>query len=109
MAKTPFNFIANFKANPGRESDLQRVLSAMVAPTRAEEGCVNYDLHQHKDDPSRFVLYEGWKSPEALDLHMGLPHFKTMLRDLDGIVAEHDEGGRPFRAIALTMVSERAE
>ncbi len=107
MARTPFNFIANFKANPGREADLERILTAMVAPTRAEEGCVNYDLHVHVDDPSRFVLYEGWSSPQALDLHMTLPHFQTMLKELDGVVAERDSQGRPFNATALTMVSEK--
>ena len=108
MAKTPFNFVAYFRAKPGREDDLARILSDMVAPTRAEQGCVNYDLHQHQDDPSRFVLYEGWKSPEALDQHMTLPHFKTMLAALEDVVAERDEQGRPFRSIALTMISERA-
>jgi hypothetical protein len=66
MARTPFNFIANFKANPGREGDLQRILTAMVAPTRAEEGCVNYDLHVHVDDPSRFTLYEAGRVQRRL-------------------------------------------
>ena len=106
MARTPFNFIANFKANPGRETDLERILTAMVAPTRAEEGCVNYDLHVHADDPTRYVLYEGWSSPQALDLHMTLPHFQKMLEELDGVVAERDPQGRPFKATALTMVSD---
>ncbi len=108
MTKTPFNFIASFKANPGRETDIERILGAMVAPTRAEDGNVNYDLHQHQDDPTRYVLYEGWKSPEALEEHMATPHFQKMLEDLEGVVAEHDEEGRPFRAIALKMLTDRA-
>ncbi|MEJ1117124.1 putative quinol monooxygenase [Phyllobacterium sp. CCNWLW109] len=108
MSRTPFNFIANFKAVGGREKELEEILKTMVAPTRAEDGCINYDLHVHADDPTRFVLYEGWKSPEALDLHMKMPHFLEMLKGLDGVVAEKDENGRPFRATALAMISDRS-
>ena len=109
MAKTPFNFIAHFKAKPGHEDDVHRILDAMVAPTRAEPGCVNYDLHRLIDDPSRFVLYEGWHSKEALDEHMTLPHFTKMLHDLDAVVADKGADGKPFQAEALTMLTEPAQ
>ena len=108
MAKTPFNFVAYLTALPGREDDLATILLEMIEPTRAEPGCVNYDLHRHADDPSRFVFYEGWTSPEALEAHMDTPHFRRLLERLEGVVAEHDERGRPFRAVALTMLTDRA-
>ena len=81
----------------------------MVAPTRAEPGCVNYDLHRLQNDPSRFVLYEGWQSTDALAEHMTLPHFVKMLGQLEPVVAEHGDDGKPFRAEALIMLTERAE
>lgn len=71
-----------------------------MGPTRAETGCVNYDLHQFRDDPTRFVLYEGWQSKDALDEHMKTPHFAKMLADLDDAVAEHVSD-------ALTMLTDR--
>jgi len=108
MATTPVNVIAIFAAVPDRVRDLERVLSAMVEPTRAESGCVNYDLHRHAEDSSRFLLYEGWKDQEALDEHMATPHFKSMLKELDELVAERDEQGRPFRGIALNMISDQS-
>ena len=108
MNKTPLNLIADFKAHPDRSDDLGRILGGMIEPTRAEEGCVNYDLHRRADDPTRFVLYEGWESQAALDAHMATPHFQKMLVDLAGVVAERDGHGRPFRATSLTMLSERA-
>ena len=108
MAKTPFNFIARFRAKPGREADLRAILEAMVGPTRAEAGCANYDLHQFQDDPTRFALYEGWQSKDALDEHMKTPHFAKMLADLDDVVAERGPDGRPFQADALTMLTDRA-
>jgi quinol monooxygenase YgiN len=61
MSQTPFNFIAHFRAKPGSEQALEDTLIACVAPTRAEEGNVNYDLHRGQNDPTVFVIYEGWK------------------------------------------------
>lgn len=100
VARTPLNIIARFQAKPGREANLRAILEAMVGPTRAETGCVNYDLHQFRDDPTRFVLYEGWQSKDALDEHMKTPHFAMMLADLDDAVAEHVSD-------ALTMLTDR--
>ena len=37
--------------NETRE-ELRRILSAMVAPTRAEAGCINYDFHVDAEDPN---------------------------------------------------------
>ena len=108
MTKTPLNLIARFKAKPGREADLHAILDAMVAPTRAEPGCINYDLHRSQDDASRFVLYEGWRGKADLDAHMAAPHFTRMLRQLEDVVAEHGDGGKPFRGEALTMLTDRA-
>ena len=80
----------------------------MVAPTRAEPGCINYDLHRSQDDASRFVLYEGWRGKAELDAHMASPHFTQMLQRLADVAAEHGDDGKPFRGEALTMLTERA-
>ncbi|TAK94934.1 MAG: antibiotic biosynthesis monooxygenase, partial [Verrucomicrobia bacterium] len=37
--------VATFKARPGKESELRAALIGLVAPTRKEAGCLNYDLH----------------------------------------------------------------
>jgi len=62
--------LALFKAKPGLEEEVKRELMALQGPTRSEEGCINYDLHQSKEDPSRFMFYENWKSQEDLDKHL---------------------------------------
>lgn len=58
---------------------------ALVAPTRAEAGCVQYDLHQDLRDPADFVFYEVWRSREEWLSHMETPHlqaFRTAAGDL---------------------------
>ena len=42
--------IAFHKARPGKEAALKESLLALCAPTRAEKGCIKYDLHESADD-----------------------------------------------------------
>jgi quinol monooxygenase YgiN len=51
--------------------------AALVAPTRAESGCINYDLHRSNDDPSVWMLYENWRSPDDLEQHFKRPTSKN--------------------------------
>lgn len=66
--------MARLKARSGRESDLEAALQDLVAPTRAEKGCVTYDLHRSHDDPGLFIFYETWESRPLWDDHMKAPH-----------------------------------
>jgi quinol monooxygenase YgiN len=45
-----------------------------VAPTRAEAGCINYDLHQLADDKGDLILYENWVSKKILEEHLEMPY-----------------------------------
>ena len=42
---------------------------------RHDPGCVRFDVSQHYDDPTRWVLYEAYDSPEAHAAHRRSPHF----------------------------------
>ncbi len=77
--------IAHARAKPGKESEAREILLALLAPTRSESGCINYDLHQSVDDPSFFVFYENWINAEALDAHSRSEHimrFRKMGSDV---------------------------
>lgn len=50
-------------------------LLKLVAPTRAENGCLEYRLHQDNDNPALFTFYENWESMACLDSHMKSDHF----------------------------------
>ena len=41
--------IAFHRAKPGKEDDLREALLSLCDPTRAEKGCINYDLHVSAD------------------------------------------------------------
>ncbi|HPS54551.1 MAG TPA: putative quinol monooxygenase [Sedimentisphaerales bacterium] len=86
MTETNVILIATAKAKPGMEEKVRKTLMALVAPTRSEEGCVQYNLHQSKDDPSLFMFYENWINQEALDDHIQTVHLQALLNVADEIL-----------------------
>ena len=66
--------IAHLRALNGQTEATKAFLTGLIAPTRAEPGCVEYWLHQDYDDPAEFTFYENWTSREEWDKHMELPH-----------------------------------
>ena len=75
--------VATFQARLGKETELRTALLGLLAPTRKETGCLNYDLHQAPDDPARFLFHENWTSKAALDAHMQSPHLKALIPRVD--------------------------
>ena len=80
--------VAQFKARSGMEKDLREMLLALVAPSRSDEGCINYDLHQSIEDPGLFIFYENWSSREHLDRHAATPHVQAFRSRVADSLAE---------------------
>lgn len=80
--------IAHATAIKGKEKELRVILEGFVAPTRTEEGCINYDLHQSITNPCEFVFYENWTSQAALDAHLKTPHIANGSAAAKNLLAE---------------------
>ena len=80
--------IAQIKAKPGKESSVRQELLSLVAPSRKDAGCLNYDLHQALDDPALFLFHENWTSKAQLDQHLQKPDLQAVLAKLGQLVAE---------------------
>lgn len=70
--------VATIQAASGKEEEMGRVLSAVIADVRAEKGCVRYDLHRSGADPARYLFYEIWESAEELAVHGETAHIAVM-------------------------------
>ncbi len=86
MAK--LTIVANIKANPDQIELVKAELIKLIDITRAEEGCINYDLHQDNDNPAHFLFYENWESRELWQTHMNNQHLKDYMAATEGAVAE---------------------
>ena len=80
--------VANIHAKPGQAELVRAELEKLVQPTRAEPGCIAYDLHQDNDDPAHFMFYETWETRELWQAHMNAPHIAAYARATEGAVAE---------------------
>ena len=72
--------LARFLAKKECIDDVKEALKKLVHPTIAEQGCINYDLHQENDNPQAFFLYENWQSEAYLDAHLKSKHLQDFLK-----------------------------
>lgn len=63
-------------------------LLKMITPTRLEEGCIEYRLHQDNDNPACFVFYENWRDRGCLERHMNSEHFKAYVTAVGELIAD---------------------
>lgn len=80
--------IAYHRAKPGKEVALRRALLAVCGPTRAEKGCLNYDLHVSPDDLGLLVFHENWESKDDLDAHLASAHIDAFRKVAPDLLAE---------------------
>ncbi len=64
-----------FIAKPEGIEMMKKLLSAMVAPSKAEDGCLFYEIFQYENNPQKFMAYESWRDEEALDGHRTSAHY----------------------------------
>ncbi len=65
-----------FIAKEGCEDKMKELLSAMVIPSKAEKGCIFYEIFQYENNRRKFMAVETWANDEALDGHKGSAHYK---------------------------------
>ncbi|MFH8367816.1 putative quinol monooxygenase [Streptomyces sp. NPDC018031] len=93
----PLSLYGFLRPRPERADEVRRLLASLVESTRAEEGNLEYHLHEHDD--GRLFLYEVWRSQEDLDRHNAHPPLRAFLDNIADYLAEAPE------AYAGTMVS----
>ena len=80
--------IADIHAEPDQIERVRAELEKLIPVTRAEKGCIQYDLHQDNEDPAHFTFYENWESRKLWQAHMQAPHLKAWKKATDGAIAK---------------------
>lgn len=63
------------------QSDIEQVaklLAEHAKLSRAEPGCLRFELYQSNLDPHAFFILEAWESQQALDVHREAKAFTTI-------------------------------
>jgi quinol monooxygenase YgiN len=67
--------LATAKAKPGREGDLEQALRDAAAATRAQRGCLQFELYRSAQDPAAITAFERWSTDEDPERHLqGRPY-----------------------------------
>jgi quinol monooxygenase YgiN len=89
-ARTGVTLLVALHARQGREEALEKELRALVGPTRAERGCIAYDLHVSSEQPGLFLLREIWASLKHHARHWDTPHMKRWAERKNAVMANRE-------------------
>ncbi|MDR3431950.1 MAG: putative quinol monooxygenase [Rouxiella aceris] len=76
--------VAPLTVKPEFVEEVTQTLLTIVAASREELGCLQYDLHREIGSSNSFIFYERWRSEEAVAQHENTEHFKHFVSQLEG-------------------------
>src|ERR1700753_2892297 len=74
--------IAEATALPGKRDELRRAFDELVPQALAEAGVSTFRLHEDRDEPGHFMLYERYHNQDAVSLHFETEHFAAIMKAL---------------------------
>lgn len=80
--------IVHVRAKAGHGAAVEAELNKLIVPTRAEAGCIRYDLFADLGDPLHFVFFEEWDSIDAHQTHLDEGHMAEFIMACKGTLAE---------------------
>jgi len=82
---------AVLKAKPGKEAELETLLTSLFSKVKQEAGVLEYVLHRAQGDAGKFFFYEKYKDQHAVDVHMSTSYLQEAFAKYDGLLSEKTE------------------
>ncbi len=86
MTTEKLTIVAKILAKAEKRELVKKELLKLIDITRAEKGCINYDLHQDNENENLFLFFENWESRELWQVHMNNAHLAEYMKATDGAV-----------------------
>ena len=86
--KQPLTITIRIVVKSGMEEKFKQEYLSIIPFILNEEGCINYNLYQSKNDTSVFMLYENWVSQEDYAKHLQMSYMKVVNEKADLFLAE---------------------
>ena len=87
-ANKPLTIVATIKVKPEHAEQVKSELLTLTAASQADQGCIQYTLHQDNAKVTGFIIYEIWENNESLQQHVQSAHFQNYVKVTDGMVDE---------------------
>lgn len=88
MMKNKHTVIVILEAKPGKEAEIKQALQNVIEPSRAEKACLEYRLHQDKNNPAQFILFENWQSKEDHLEQFNKPYIQELAIKIENLLAK---------------------
>lgn len=82
---------ATMTVKPAHMDEACDALDAIVAPTRAEDGCLTFEARRATDGSNRMMIFEEWTGRDALDQHMAMPYVTDLFARYRGWLEREPE------------------
>ncbi|WP_009634000.1 putative quinol monooxygenase [Synechocystis sp. PCC 7509] len=76
----------NFRAKADKREELIQLAHSMFAPSRAEAGCISYNLYEDSSNKNCFLFFEEWQAQAAIDKHFQTLHFQDFMQKFSGMI-----------------------
>jgi quinol monooxygenase YgiN len=80
--------IVKFEVKKDKLEFVKSELMKILEPTRNEEGCILYELHQDLNNPNILMFYEVWKTKDYWKAHDNKQHIVDFKKAIEGSVAK---------------------
>lgn len=97
---------ATFKPKMGLYQEALSVLRDVLEPTRAEPGCLRFDLFAGEDRPPTLHLHEVFVNAAAIDVHRRTQHYQIYRASIEPLL---EVPPHAIRTVALDVVGGHAE
>ena len=88
MSDQKLTIVARILAKAEKRDLVKAELLKLIEVTRAEEGCINYDLHQDNENPNLFLFHKNWVNRNMLLKHLASAHLTEYLNATADAVEE---------------------
>lgn len=88
MTQSKLSIVARIFVKEGKLDLVKNELLKLIEPTRAEKGCINYDLHQDHENDHLFFYLENWETRELWQDHMATDHIVAYMKATEGALED---------------------
>ncbi len=91
MEDQVIHIVCRLHCSEENDEEVERLVAALVEPTRNESGCVYYNAFREKDKKGSFFLEDGWKDEEAIKKHLKHPNVVSIMQKLSPLLLHEPE------------------
>jgi quinol monooxygenase YgiN len=87
----PFTWVVSLQVTDGLQAKLEAAFTKAGKETHKEKGCLAYDLNRDVQEPTRYLIYERWKSLADMEAHLKSPYITTLEGELKELLTAPPE------------------